>query len=318
LSENGVRKVLVADPMGAAAERVLLAAGFEVKRETGLAGDALAAALRGRQAILVRGQTQVTGDVIRAVQGLRVIARAGAGTDNIDTTAARAAGVAVFNAPGANAVSVAEHAWGLIFALLRHIPAADASMRAGKWEKSKLTGSEVSGRTLGLVGLGYVGREVARIGIALHCRVLGYDPVEGAGADVVGIERVDLDTVFRESDIVSLHAPLTNETRHVVDASRLALMKRGAILINAARGGLVDEGALAKALEDGRLGGAGLDVFEKEPPSPAPNPLAALPNVVLTPHLGASTDEAQERAAVRAAEAVCAFLGGGSPVGRVV
>jgi D-3-phosphoglycerate dehydrogenase len=315
-TQNATKRALVADPLGAAAERVLLSAGFEVKRETGLAGDALAAALRGRQAILVRGQTQVTGDVIRAVPGLRVIARAGAGTDNIDTKAAAAAGVAVFNAPGANAVSVAEHVWGLIFALLRHIPEADRSMKDGKWEKSKLMGSEVAGRTLGLVGLGYVGREVARVGIALRCRVLGYDPVEGAAADVVGIERVDLDTVFRESDIVSLHAPLTNETRHLAGTERLALVKRGAILVNAARGELVDDGALAAALADGRVAGAGLDVFEKEPLGDSA--LRGLPNVVLTPHLGGSTAEAQERAAIKAAEAVCAFLDGGSPVGRVV
>jgi D-3-phosphoglycerate dehydrogenase len=318
VSGNGTKKALVADPIGAAAERVLLAAGFEVKRETGLAGDALAAALRGRQAILVRGQTQVTADVITGAPGLRVIARAGAGTDNIDTKAAQAAGVAVFNAPGANAVSVAEHVWGLVFALLRHVPEADRSMRDGKWEKSKLMGSEVAGRTLGLVGLGYVGREVARVGIALGCRVLGYDPVPDAGAGVPGIERVDLDTVFRESDIVSLHAPLTNDTRHLAGASRLALMRRGAVLVNAARGGLVDETALAAALADGRLGGAGLDVFESEPPRPAPHSLASLPNVVLTPHLGGSTVEAQERAAIKAAEAVCAYLDGQSPVGRVV
>jgi D-3-phosphoglycerate dehydrogenase len=309
-------KALVADALGAEAERVLLTAGFEVKRETGLAGDALCAALHGRQALLVRGATKVTADVIAKSPALKVIARAGAGTDNIDTLAAQAHGVAVFNAPGANAVSVAEHTWGLIFAVLRHIPEADATTRAGKWEKNRLQGSEVGGRTLGVVGLGWVGREVARIGIALHCRVLGYDPDPGAGGDLVGVERMDLDPLFQQADIVSLHAPLAPQTRHLANHERMSRMKKGAVLINAARGGLVDEEALADTLRSGHLGGAGLDVFEHEPPGE--HPLFALPNVVLTPHLGGSTAEAQERAAIAAARAVSAFLRGETPPGRVV
>jgi D-3-phosphoglycerate dehydrogenase len=160
---------------------VLLTAGFEVKRETGLAGDALVAALHGRQALLVRGATKVTREVLEQATTLKVVARAGAGVDNIDATAAQARGVAVFNAPGANAVSVAEHTWGLIFAVLRHIPEADATTRKGLWEKNRLMGSEVAGRTLGVLGLGWVGREVARVGVALRCRVLGFDPDPAAG-----------------------------------------------------------------------------------------------------------------------------------------
>jgi D-3-phosphoglycerate dehydrogenase len=263
-------RALVADPLGPAAERVLLAAGFEVKQETGLAGDALVAALAGRQALLVRGQTKVTADVLTKANGLRVVARAGAGVDNVDTKAAAAAGVAVYNAPGANAVSVAELTWGLIFALLRHIPEADATTRRGGWEKTRLA----------------------------------------------GVERVDVERIFDDCDIVSLHAPLGPGTRHLANAARLGRMRRGAFLINAARGGLVDEAALVEALREGRLGGAALDVLEQEPPGDSP--LFALSNVVLTPHLGAATAEAQERAALMAAEAVKAHLAGAHAPGRVV
>ena len=309
-------RALVADPLGPAAERVLLAAGFEVKQETGLAGDALVAALAGRQALLVRGQTKVTADVLTKASGLRVVARAGAGVDNVDTKAAAAAGVAVYNAPGANAVSVAELTWGLIFALLRHIPEADATTRRGGWEKTRLAGVEINGRTLGVIGLGFVGREVARVGVALGCRVLGHDPDPAAAPILAGCERVDVERIFAECDIVSLHAPLSSATRHLANAERLSRMRPGAYLINAARGGLVDEAALVDALRGGRLGGAALDVFEQEPPTDSP--LFALPNVVLTPHLGAATAEAQERAALMAAEAVKAHLAGGHPPGRVV
>ncbi|MGH7723820.1 MAG: hydroxyacid dehydrogenase [Candidatus Eiseniibacteriota bacterium] len=309
-------KALVADPLGAEAERILLQSGFEVKRETGLAGEALVAALLGRQALLVRGATRVTGEVIRAANGLRVIARAGAGTDNIDTLAASAQGIAVYNAPGANAVSVAEHTWGLIFSVLRHLPEADKTTREGRWEKNRLQGLEVAGRTLGVIGLGWVGREVARIGVALRCRVLGFDPDPEAGANVPGIERVGLEQAFQQADILSLHAPLSPQTRNLANHERMSRMKPGAILVNAARGGLVDEEALAQLLAQGRLGGAGLDVFEHEPPGE--NPLFALANVVVTPHLGGSTAEAQERAAIAAAQAVVTHLAGGTPPGRVV
>jgi D-3-phosphoglycerate dehydrogenase len=309
-------RALVADPLGPAAERVLLDAGFEVKKETGLAGDALVAALSGRQALLVRGQTKVTADVLGRAKGLEVVARAGAGVDNVDTQAAKAAGVAVYNAPGANAVSVAELTWGLIFALLRHIPEADATTRQGRWEKTRLAGVEINGRTLGVVGLGYVGREVARVGVALGCHVLGFDPDPAAAPILAGVERVGLERVFAESDIVSLHAPLGPETRHLAGREQLAAMKPGAFLVNAARGGLIDEAALVEALSAGRLAGAALDVFESEPP--AGSPLLGLSNVVLTPHLGAATAEAQERAALMAAEAVRLHLAGGRPPGRVV
>jgi D-3-phosphoglycerate dehydrogenase len=309
-------RALVADALGPAAERVLLEGGFEVRTETGLAGGALVSALAGRQALLVRGQTKVTAEVLAGAKDLCVVARAGAGVDNVDTAAARAAGVAVFNAPGANAVSVAELTWGLIFSLLRHIPEADTTTRSGRWEKGRLAGVEINGRTLGVVGLGFIGREVARVGVALGCHVLGFDPDPAAAPILAGVERVDLERIFEEADIVSLHAPLAPETRHMASAARLARMKRGAYLVNAARGGLIDEAALAAALTSGHLAGAALDVFESEPP--VDSLLFALPNVVLTPHLGAATAEAQERAALMAAEAVRAHLAGGHPPGRVV
>jgi D-3-phosphoglycerate dehydrogenase len=309
-------RALIADPLGAAAERVLLDAGFEVKRETGLAGDALVAALTGRQALLVRGATKVTADVLRQAKDLKVVARAGAGVDNIDAAAARAAGIAVYNTPGANAGSVAELTWALILAVLRHVPRADATTQAGGWEKNALAGVEVRGRTLGVVGLGFIGREVARIGQAFGCPVLGYDAESAAYANAPGVVAVELDDLFARADIVSLHAPLLPATRHLASAERIARMKPDSVLVNAARGGLVDEVALAAALREGRLLGAALDVFETEPPGASP--LFGAPGLVLTPHLGGSTAEAQERAAIMSAHAVRGFLAGETPPGRVV
>jgi len=309
-------RALIADPLGSQAERVLLDAGFEVKKESGLAGDALVASLRGRQALLVRGATKVTAAVLKEATDLKVVARAGAGVDNIDAPAAKAAGVAVFNTPGANAGSVAELTWGLILAVLRHVPEADATTRAGGWEKNRLAGLEVRGRTLGVIGLGFVGREVARLGRAFGCDVIGYDADPAAYARAEGVAPAALDEVFARADIVSLHAPLSAETRHLADRARLSSIKPGGVLVNAARGGLVDEVALAELLKGGKLFGAALYVFEKEPPGD--HPLFGIPNAVLTPHLGGSTVEAQERAAIMAAHAVRAFLAGEAPPGRVV
>ncbi len=310
-------RALIADPLGPAAERVLLDAGFEVKKESGLAGDALVASLRGRTALLVRGATKVTADVLKGATDLKVVARAGAGVDNIDARAAKEHGVAVFNTPGANAGSVAELTWGLVLAVLRHIPEADATTRHGKWEKNRLAGLEINGRTLGVVGLGFIGRHVARLGQAFGCTVLGYDADPAAYAQAPGVTPVELDDLFARADIVTLHAPLLPATKHLANRARMASLPKGAVLVNAARGGLVDEAALADLLRAGHLGGCALDVYEQEPPA-ADHPLFGLPNAVLTPHLGGSTAEAQERAALSAARAVTAFLAGEAPPGRVV
>jgi len=310
-------RALIADPLGPAAERLLLDAGFEVKKESGLAGDALVASLRGRQALLVRGATKVTAEVLAGATDLKVVARAGAGVDNIDARAAKERGVAVFNTPGANAGSVAELTWALVLSVLRHLPEADATTRAGRWEKNRLAGLEVQGRRLGVVGLGFVGREVARLGQAFGCTVLGYDADATAYALAQGVTPTELDALFAASDIVTLHAPLLPATRHLANRERMSAMPKGAVLVNAARGGLVDEVALAELVKSGHLGGCALDVFEQEPPA-LDHPLFGLPNAVLTPHLGGSTAEAQERAALSAARAVRGFLAGETPPGRVV
>lgn len=308
-------KIWIADRVGSDAARVLTQAGYEVVERSGLAGDELGRALAGADALLVRGATKVTREVLASANGLRAVARAGSGVDNIDLDACREKSVAVFNAPGANAVSVAEHAWALILALFRHLPRAATSMAAGRWEKNELGGREVRGKTLGVVGFGRIGQEVARLGLAFGCDVVGHDPLVDAALAVPGARAASLDDLLAASDIVSLHAPLVPETRGLVSAERLRRMKPGAVLVNCARGALVDETALETALREGRLAGAGLDVFQTEPPGD--RPLLKLPNVVATPHVAASTPEAQTRAGIEAASALRDFLATGTAPGRV-
>ena len=308
-------KVWIADRLGPDAARLLTQAGYEVVERSGLEGEELGKALAGADALLVRGATQVTRAVLAKANGLRAVARAGSGVDNIDLDACRDQGVAVFNAPGANAVSVAEHAWALILAVFRHLPRAAQSMAAGRWEKSQLGGREVRGKTLGIVGFGRIGQEVARLGLAFGCDVVGHDPLVDAALAVPGARAASLDDLLATSDIVSLHAPLVPETRGLLNAERLARMKAGAVLVNCARGALVDETALESALTQGRLAGAGLDVFQTEPPGE--RPLFHLPNVIATPHVAASTPEAQTRAGIEAAAAVRDFLATGAAPGRV-
>lgn len=308
-------RVHVADRLSPEAVHVLEAAGFEVTERTGLAGEPLAAALRGAAAVLVRGATRMTREVVTQADGLRAVSRAGSGVDNIDLDACRERGIAVFNTPGANATSVAEHAWSLILAVQRRLVPAAVSTAAGRWDKQSFSGGEVRGKTLGVVGIGRVGSEVARLGLAFGCTVLVHDPYVAVAEALPGLTSVDLDALLARSDIVTLHVPLADQTRGLLDAQRIARMKPGAVLINCARGGLVDEAALERALVEGRLSGAGLDVFEREPPGELP--LLRLPQVVATPHVAASTPEAQLRAGVQAAEAVRDFLITGRAHGRV-
>jgi D-3-phosphoglycerate dehydrogenase len=260
-------------------------------------------------ALIVRSGTQVDAEVFAAGERLRVVGRAGVGVNNIDVDAATRRGVVALNVPDGNTIAACEQTFALMLALARNIPAATASLRAGRWERERFVGVELRGKTLGVVGLGRIGQEVCRRAVAFGMRPVAYDPfVSAEVAEGLGARLAPLAEVIAQADFLTLHTPLTAETRGLIGHRELAAMKRGAILINCARGGLVDEAALEGALREGRLGGAGLDVFTHEPPGE--HPLLALPNVVATPHLGASTREAQEVSATLVARYVCDALAG--------
>ena len=303
--------VLVSDAIAEKGVAKLKAAGFTVDVRTGLKPEAIAPLIGNYDAWIVRSATKATKDLIAKGARLKVIARAGVGLDNVDVAAAQARGIQVMNTPGATAVSVAEHALGLMLALYRHIPAADRTMRAGQWEKKRFEGRELSGKTLGLVGLGRIGQEVARRAIALGMKVLANRSRVTKAADdlaALGVRVVPLEQLLPAADVVSLPCPLTDTTRNLINATTLNLMKQGAILVHCARGGVVDEAALGQALKSGRLAGAALDVFPEEPVK-GTHPLAGIENVILTPHLGASTAEGQDRSGEEVADLVIAALG---------
>ncbi|HEY3228055.1 MAG TPA: phosphoglycerate dehydrogenase [Roseiflexaceae bacterium] len=263
-------------------------------------------------ALVVRSGTKVTAEVLAASERLRVVGRAGTGVDNIDVDAATRRGIVVVNAPAALSVATAELAIGLLFALARHIPQAHVSLQGGKWERAKFTGVELRGKTLGLIGLGRIGSEVARRARGLEMNVLAYDPVVSTDrAEQLGVMLMTTEDVLAQSDFVSLHVPLIESNRNLIDAERLARMKPTAYLINGARGGLVDEKALIEAMDRGQIAGAALDVFEQEPPTGSP--LVGHPKIITTPHLGASTIEAQKIAGVDVAQGVLTALAGGTP-----
>ncbi len=294
-------KVLVCDKVDAAAVAMLRDAGHEVTEANGLKGADLVAALAGVRGLVVRGATKVTADVLAGARDLRVVVRAGTGLDNVDAAAAAERGVIVRNTPNANSVSVAELVFGMALALERYLAPASTDLRRGVWEKSKYQGRELAGRTMGILGFGRIGREVAVRARAFAMPVIWHDPphkTNPAGFDWT--EMVDRESLFRRADILTLHVPLTPETKHSLGERELAWMKPDAILVNASRGGVVDETALLAALRGGALRGAAVDVFETEP-APADHPLLALPNVLPLPHLGASTVEAQKRAGTDAA-----------------
>ncbi len=301
-------KVLVADSISEHALEVLRAEPtFEVVYLPKKAGAKLADEIRDTDALVVRSATKVTADVLAGAPRLRVVGRAGVGVDNVDLDAATRKGVVVMNTPGGNAVAVAEHTLALLLALARQLPRADSSLKQGVWEKKKLQGIELRGKTLGLVGLGKVGTEVARLAQAFGMSVLAYDPyVPSRVAAENGIELRALNDLLGASDFVSLHSSLTPETRHLINARTLALAKPGVRVINCARGELIDETDLLAGLESGRVAGAGLDVFETEPPRDLK--LLAHPNVIATPHIAGSTEEAQEIVGIRIAEQVRDYL----------
>ncbi len=281
----------------------------EVRRVDGTDRPALLAALADAAALVVRSATRVDAEVLAAAPRLQVVARAGIGLDNVDVPAATARGVLVVNAPLSNVVSAAEQAVALLLACARHTAAADAALRAGRWERSRWTGVEVAGKTVGVLGLGRIGVLVAQRMAAFDTRLLAYDPYVGAArAAQLGVRLVPLEELLRESDFITVHLPRTPETVGLIGEQQLALCKPTVRIVNAARGGLVDEAALARALREGRVAGAGLDVFETEPTTSSP--LFDLPGVVVTPHLGASTVEAQDKAGVSVARSVRLALEG--------
>jgi D-3-phosphoglycerate dehydrogenase len=299
--------IIVADDLPASALDLLRAEGWNVDARTGRAPDQLAADVADADAIVVRSATKVTAALIEAAPKLRVIARAGTGVDNVDVPAASARGIVVMNAPGANSISVAELAMGLVLAMARHVPAADAAMKQAKWEKKKFLGEEVRDKTLGLVGLGRIGQEVARRAAAFNMRIVAHDPfISEHLARDLGVELVSMDDLFARSDYVSLHMPSTAQTKQLVNADRLARAKKGIRIINTARGDLIDEKALADAIEAGHVAGAALDVFIKEPT--VDHRLQMLPQVIATPHIAASTREGQELVGVETAAALRDFL----------
>jgi D-3-phosphoglycerate dehydrogenase len=300
--------ILVCDPIAPEGIR-LLAEHARVEVRTGLKPGELAGAVADYDGLVVRSQTRVTTEVIAAAHRLRVVGRAGVGVDNIDVEAATRKGVVVVNAPTAVNVAAAEHTLAMLFALVRNIPQADASLRAGRWDRGRFVGAELRGKTLGVVGLGNIGAELARRAAALEMRVLAADPfVSEEYARRLGAQLVSFEALIREADVVSVHVPLTPATRGLIGERELAMAKPGVRIVNCARGGIVDERALLAGLESGRVAGAALDVFSQEPP--AGNPLVGHPKVVVTPHLGASTEEAQVSAAVEVAEQVVAVLQG--------
>jgi D-3-phosphoglycerate dehydrogenase / 2-oxoglutarate reductase len=306
----GNKKVLVADAISPRGVEALATGGdLIVDVRTGLKEPDLLKIIPEYSGLVVRSQTKVTAKVIEAAHKLKAIGRAGVGVDNVDVEAATRRGIIVMNTPAGNTVSTAEHAFSLLVSIARNIPQADASVKAGKWDRKSFEGIELNGKTLGILGMGRIGTEIARRGIAFGMRPIAYDPyLSPSRARSLQVELFeDLNEVLARADFVTLHMPMTSETRHLLDRDRLARMKKGARVVNCARGGLIDEAALYDALQSGHVAAAALDVFEVEPP-PTDFPLRQLSNVVFTPHLGASTLEAQESVGIEIAEAIRSVL----------
>ncbi len=303
-------KVLIADAISQRGVDELSRDGaIETAVKTGLSEKELVDLIPDFSGLVVRSQTKVTAGVLNAGTKLRVVGRAGVGVDNVDVETATRRGIIVLNAPGGNTVSTTEHAFSLLLSAARKIPQADANVRSKNWDKKNFEGVELYNKTLGVIGMGRIGSELSRRAIAFGMRVIAYDPyLSATRARSLQVELVDeLDDLLTSADFISLHTPLTAETRHILDAVRLQRTKRGVRIINCARGGLIDENALLKALQDGHVAAAALDVFETEP-LPADSPLRGAPNLVLTPHLGASTAEAQESVGIEIAHSIRAAL----------
>ncbi len=305
-------KILVADPISSRGVDLLRQhPGFEVDVNTGLKEDQLCQVIGQYDALVVRSQTKVNKRVLEAAAKLRVIGRAGVGVDNVDVEAATRRGVIVMNTPGGNTISTAEHSFSMLLAMARKIPQAHATMKAGKWDRKSFEGTEVYNKTLGVIGMGRIGTEVARRAIGFGMRVLACDPFLSASkARALQVELVDLDTIYQRSDFITVHVPITEQTRGMINRDAIAKMKDGVRIVNCARGGIIVESDLVEAIKSGKVAGAAFDVYEKEPPTDTP--LRELDNVVMTPHLGASTLEAQESVGVEIAEQIADVLAGGS------
>jgi D-3-phosphoglycerate dehydrogenase len=300
-------RVLISDKLSPAAVKIFEDRGVAVDLKPGLDKDQLAAIIGDYDGLAIRSATKVTPKLLEKAARLRVVGRAGIGVDNVDIPAATARGVIVMNTPFGNSITTAEHAIAMMFALARQIPDADASTRAGKWEKNRFMGVEITGKTLGVIGCGNIGSIVAARAIGLKMKVIAFDPfLSPERAVELGVEKVELDELLPRADFITLHTPLTEKTRNILDAAALARTKKGVRVVNCARGGLIDEDALHAALVSGHVAGAALDVFLEEPATASP--LFALPNVVCTPHLGAATTEAQENVALQVAEQMADYL----------
>ncbi|MFN3726455.1 MAG: phosphoglycerate dehydrogenase [Allosphingosinicella sp.] len=300
-------KVLISDKMDPNAAQIFRANGIEVDEKPGLTKEELKAIIGDYDGLAIRSATKVTAELLEAATNLKVIGRAGIGVDNVDIPAATARGIVVMNTPFGNSITTAEHAIALMFALARELPQADASTQAGKWEKNRFMGVELTAKTLGLIGCGNIGSIVADRALGLKMRVVAFDPfLTPERALELGVEKVELDELLRRADFITLHTPLTDQTRNILSAANLAKTKKRVRIINCARGGLIDEAALKAGLESGHIGGAALDVFVEEPAKN--NPLFGTPGLVATPHLGASTNEAQVNVAIQVAEQMSDFL----------
>lgn len=300
-------KVLISDKMDPKAAEIFRANGLEVDEKTGLSKEELIAIIGEYDGLAIRSATKVTKDVLEAATNLKVVGRAGIGVDNVDIPAATAKGVVVMNTPFGNSITTAEHAIALMFALARELPAADASTQAGKWEKNRFMGVELTNKTLGLIGAGNIGSIVADRALGLRMKVIAFDPfLSPERAVALGIEKVELPDLLARADFITLHTPLTDQTRNILSRENLAKTKKGVRIINCARGGLIDESALKDMLESGHVAGAALDVFTEEPAKQSP--LFGVPGLVATPHLGASTTEAQVNVAIQVAEQMADFL----------
>jgi D-3-phosphoglycerate dehydrogenase / 2-oxoglutarate reductase len=302
-------KILVSDSLSEEGLKILREVkDFEVDVKTGLKPEELKEIIKDYDALIVRSATKANKDIIGAAHKLKVIGRAGVGLDNVDLPAATERGIVVMNTPAGNTISTCEHTMSLIMSLARSIPLANSSTKKGEWKRSKFMGVELYKKTLGIIGLGRIGTEVARRALSFGMKILAYDPyLSREVASDLGIEVANLETLFKNSDFITVHVPLTEDTKHLISEKEISLMKKSCRLINCARGGIIDEAALAKAVKEGRIAGAALDVFEKEPPDPA-SELFTLDNIVVSCHLGASTEEAQVNVAIEVAECVRDYL----------
>lgn len=301
-------KVLISDKMDPKAAAIFKERGIDVDVITGKTKDELIAMIGAYDGLAIRSATKVTADVLAAATNLKVVGRAGIGVDNVDIPSASKQGVIVMNTPFGNSITTAEHAIAMMFALARQIPEANTLTQAGKWPKNDFMGVELTSKTLGLIGCGNIGSIVAERALGLRMKVVAFDPfLTPERAIELGVEKADLDTLLAKADFITLHTPLTDQTRNILSKENLAKAKKGVRIINCARGGLIDEAALKDALDSGHVAGAALDVFQTEPPA-ADHPLFGTPNFICTPHLGASTDEAQVNVAIQVAEQISDYL----------